>query len=130
MNAIATDQLPLFLLLMLPGLVSRKVYDLQVPAMRDDAGRYMLDALFFGALNAGIWFYPAVWMIDADAPAHTLYPFIVSVLVISPVVLAVLTVRILRSHRLRGLIQHPTPMAWDYYFGLGRPCLVLCQFLS
>src|SRR5690606_40318006 len=46
MTILSPDQIPLFLLLMLPGFISRKAYDLQVPGAQDDAGRYAMDALF------------------------------------------------------------------------------------
>ena len=49
------------------------------------------------------------------------------VFVVSPVVLGILAVRILKSSRLRGLAQHPTPMAWDYFFGRGKSCFMLCR---
>ena len=128
MTFLAPDQVPLFLLLMLPGFISRKVYDLQIPGNHDDAGRYALDALCYGTLNAALWIAPLTWM----APFQQSRPFVfwilvLTALVVSPVCLAIATVRILRSKRLRRWMRHPTPTAWDYYFGQGTPSWVLCR---
>lgn len=127
MTELAFDQLPLFVLLVLPGLVSRKVYDLQIPSSRDDASRYILDATCFGTLNAAFWYIPASVVARDTTPALAIFAFMVVALVVSPVVLGVLAVRLLKSDRLRGLTQHPTPMAWDYFFGRAKPCFLLCR---
>jgi hypothetical protein len=127
MNELTLEQLPLFLILMLPGLVSRKVYDLQVPSSRDDAGRYVLDALCFGTLNAAVWYIPAAWVFHGTTSAIAIFASMVVILVVSPVGLGVLAVRVLKSDRLRGLAQHPTPMAWDYFFGRSKSCFMLCR---
>jgi len=127
MDPLTAEQLPLFLVLMLPGLVSRKVYDLQVPSSRDDAGRYALDALFFGTLNAAIWYIPAAWIFQYTESAMVTFAFMVMALVVSPLGIGILAVRVLKSNRLRGFAQHPTPMAWDYFFGRGKSCFMLCR---
>lgn len=127
MGPMTIEQLPLFLLLMLPGLISRKVYDLQVPSTRDDAARYALDGLCFGTLNAALWYVPATWALRHATIPGILFGLVLVVFVVSPVVLGILTVRALKSSRLRGLAQHPTPMAWDYFFGRGKSCFMLCR---
>jgi hypothetical protein len=45
-NIVTVEQLPVFLLLMLPGLISRKVYELRVPSVATETGRYIVDSLF------------------------------------------------------------------------------------
>lgn len=126
MSFLAPDQVSLFLLLMLPGFISRKVYDLQIPGSQDDAGRFALDALCYGTLNAAIWIVPLAWM----APLVELPPTVAAlvallVLVVSPIALAVGTVRILQSKRMLRWARHPVPMAWDYYFSRRTPCWML-----
>ncbi|MCC7044526.1 MAG: hypothetical protein IT183_11725 [Acidobacteria bacterium] len=120
MTLLSPDQIPLFLLLVLPGFISRKVYDLQVPGAQDDAARYAMDALFYGTLNAGLWIVPLTW-----ASPGWFGPILVVALVLSPVVLSLATVRVLKSRRLHGWTRHPVPMAWDFFFARGIPCWVL-----
>lgn len=120
MTILSPDQVPLFLLLMLPGFISRKVYDLQVPSAQDDAARYAMDALFYGTVNAGLWIGPVTWV----SPPW-FWPVLVAALVVSPTVLSLVVVRILKSRRLQGWTRHPVPMAWDYFFARGIPCWVL-----
>lgn len=126
MTFLAPDQVPLFLLLMLPGFISRKVYDLQIPGNQDDAGRYALDALGYGTLNAALWIAPLNWL-TPSLQSHPLELWLVALLVLigSPVGLGVAAVRLLQSKHLRRWARHPVPMAWDYYFGRSTPCWML-----
>ena len=121
-----TDQWPLLVLLVLPGFISRKVYDLRVPSQSDDGSKYVLDALFYGVLNLGLWVIPLMWALDhyQDRPG-VLGVVAVSALVISPVILATLTVKVLTASALRKWTVHPTPTSWDYFFGKRQACWVL-----
>ena len=120
MTLLSPDQIPLFLLLMLPGFISRKIYDLQVPSAQEDAARYAMDALFYGTVNAGLWIVPLTW-----TPPRWFGPVLVVALVLSPIALSLTTVRLLESRRLHGWTRHPLPMAWDFFFVRGVPCWVL-----
>lgn len=114
------------LLLILPGFISRKVYDLRVPSEAPDTARYVVDALFYGTLNGSIWFLPILWL----APLNETQPLVflgvlLVALVASPVLLALATVHILSLRRLRRWTRHPIPTAWDHFFGQGKPCWML-----
>jgi len=126
MAFLAPEQVPLFLLLMLPGFISRRVYDLQIPGNQDDAGRYALDALGYGTLNAALWIAPLTWM-TPFLQWHPLLLWLVALLalIIGPVGLGVATVRVLQSTHLRRWSRHPLPTAWDYYFSRRTPCWML-----
>ncbi|NQW03684.1 MAG: hypothetical protein HQ485_06615 [Acidobacteria bacterium] len=120
------DQVPVFLLLMLPGFISRKVYDLQISGDRHDGTSYAMDAVVYGTLNAAIWIAPLTWAATFQH-SHPVWfwTLVLTALVASPVALAIVAVWVLRSKHLRGWTRHPMPMAWDYYFGQGVPCWVL-----
>jgi hypothetical protein len=64
------------------------------------------------------------------APLHEARPLVflgilLMALVASPIFLALITVHILSSKRLRGWTRHPIPTAWDHFFGRGQPCWML-----
>lgn len=122
------EQLPLLILLILPGFISRKVYDLRVPSQADDGTKYVFDALFYGVLNLGLWIVPLLWVLDRYPESPVILVAVsVAALIVSPLLLALATVSILSSSRLRRWIVHPTPTAWDYFFGLRKPCWILCR---
>lgn len=127
-DLVRVEQLPIFLLLMLPGFVSRKIYDLRVPSDTPDTARYVVDALFYGTLNTSIWILPILWLEPSQKTRPVLFLGVLLVaLVISPVLLALGTVWILSSTKLRGWTRHPIPTAWDHFFGQSKPCWMLLR---
>jgi hypothetical protein len=131
LGAITTDQIPIFILLILPGFIATKAFDLFVPGGNREASRQVLDALAYGTLNLGFWYVP----LDRYVVPHrdnlpVFYAFTVVMLVVSPVVLAWLAGTVLMHRKARGLVRHPTPTAWDHFFGSGRRVWVLATLKS
>lgn len=119
-------ELPLFLLMLLPGFVSLRVYGLMVPAQRTETSQQVLDALAYGVLNLGLWLVPMLLLLPAPADRPIgFWLFMVVVLVVSPVVLGVAAYRVLMWDRLRRWIRHPMPTAWDHFFSRREPCWIL-----
>lgn len=126
MDFLTVEQLPLFLLLILPGFISRKVFELRVPSETPDTARYLVDAVFYGTLNLSIWIFPVLSLGPLQSTRPVLFfGALLAALVVSPIMLALATVRILSAKRLRGWTRHPIPTAWDNFFGQGRPCWML-----
>ena len=122
------DVLPLFVILVVPGFIAAKVYDLSVPGERRNWASDFLEVLVYGALNFGLWF----WLIDflVERRAEMVWGFRVGmgfVLLVSPIFLGAGTSLLLRWRGLRGFVRHPTPTAWDHFFQRRKECWVLCN---
>ena len=129
MDLLTGDRLGLFALFILPGVISLKVYALLVPSERATTSEHLVDALAYGLLNLGIWAVPIFWVVlprQSSAPV-LFWVAMVAIVVVSPALLGWVAYRVRSSRRLRGRVRHPTPTAWDDYFGRGEPCWMLCR---
>jgi hypothetical protein len=119
---------PLLFLLIVPGFIAVKVYDLLVPSERRDWSSQLMEVMSYGTINFGLWF----WALDSIAHAAVSSPWtyrlgMVLVLFVSPVLMGISAYGILSSRLLRRWIRHPTPTAWDHFFSLGADCWVVCH---
>ena len=128
-----TDNLSLFLYFVVPGFVAMKVYDLIVPSERRKFGESVIEVVSFSMLNLGLTF----WIIaEINNPEFrfnnpVLYYFATFLVVsVVPAALAIATSKLLTSRFLRGIILHPTPTGWDYFFAKGQACWILFHLKS
>lgn len=107
------DRLEEILVLIIPGLVSLKVWTLIniSPTARLKIADYLLDIITFSTLN----FVALSWLlaITAGSPLWLRVVVEIGVLVAAPAVWPVLLRRTLNWRTLRGRIVHPVPLAWD-----------------
>ncbi len=126
MEILATEKINLFFLFVIPGFISMKIWSLLVPSETRKLSNYLLEAVSYSCIN-----FTILIMLTAVKPefqtAHpTLFKFFVFLfLFVLPVVWPIIILLLLRSHLLRGLVIHPTPKSWDYFFGTGLPCYVI-----
>ena len=58
MPDLTIERLQLFLLVVMPGIIAIKVYDLFYPPEKRDFGSSLLEAAAYGLLNFAIWVWP------------------------------------------------------------------------
>ncbi len=127
---ISLENLQVFLLVVLPGFVAIKVYDLFCPPEKRSFGESLVDAVAYGLINFALW----SWMLfDLDlksSPQENPALFTLKCLlflIVSPLALAYGLYR-LRSwkwlaHKFN--IDEPTKTAWDHFFCKGVRCYML-----
>jgi hypothetical protein len=117
----AREHLPVLLVLILPGFISMRVFELLVPTRSTSAGREALEALSYGALNFGIWAVPVLhWLpVLQTRPLRATLAAIL-ILIVSPAALALGARTLLVWPFLRRWVVHPVPTAWDHFFGLRK----------
>jgi len=120
---LSVDRLLLFVVFFIPGLISLKIWSLLVPSERINVADRALEVLTYGALNFAALFW--VIIIANRTGGWLQYLLYATVLLASPVVWPILVNLILKSKFMRGRIVHPTPRAWDAYFGRGHPSFIL-----
>lgn len=128
-----TDNLSLFLYFVVPGFVAMKVYDLIVPSDRRKFGESVIEAVSFSMINLAFTFWIIAEINNPEFRSNSplLYYFVTFIVVFAaPAVLAIASHRFLASRFLRGIMLHPTPSGWDYFFSKGQACWILFHLKS
>ena len=117
----AREQLPWLLVLILPGFISIRVFELLVPARRTSTGREALEALSYGAINFGIWAVPVLYWLPWLQVRPLRFTLVaIALLIVSPAALALGARALLVWPFVRKWVVHPVPTAWDHFFGQRR----------
>jgi len=122
------DSVVLFMLFILPGLISIHIYRLLLPAKDIDWKNVTVQALFYSCLNFVVCLPILVPIHRGDFPAAHPYIYVslfMVVLLVSPVFLPFVLVKLFRWERLMNRLQLPYPTAWDYFFDLRKVVFVL-----
>ena len=120
----------LFLVLVVPGLITMNIYRLLFASEKMDWKDALVQALFYSSLNLAVCFPILVWIQQPDFLDE--YPFwyvssLMLVLLVLPVAWPFLYQCLLRWQWFASKIQLPYPTAWDYFFGQRETCFVLLQ---
>jgi hypothetical protein len=113
------NKLITFIAFAIPGFVALKAYDALAPRPPRDASQQLIDAVAYSCVNYAVMLLPILWVERAEL--RTSHPtgyvlFWVSVVLISPVILACVT-RWARTWRwVQRFLPHPMGKPWDYVF--------------
>jgi hypothetical protein len=122
------DFLRIFLVFVLPGLVSIRVYRLIMPAEGINWSTALIEGIFYSSINYAL-LSPLVWFMHSgnfpsDHPIS--YGFFgIIVLFIGPIIWPLIVSLTVRKTDLVRSLQIPYPSAWDYYFDDRKPAFVL-----
>lgn len=124
MDIWTSDKLILFIVFVIPGFVSLKVYDLIQPGPRQGTSERLIDAVAYSCVIYALLLIPIVFIENSKIRSEVpwlYYLFYVLVLFVSPVLLALLW----KHLRTRGFFlknaPHPTEKPWDYVFTQREP---------
>jgi len=87
-----------------------------------------MDVVSYSCLNYAVWLIP-IYFIESkntfqQSPVEY-YLFYLCVLFLSPIVLTAFFVWMRSWSWLQRVLPHPTGRAWDFYFGLRKPCWII-----
>lgn len=122
------DAIRLFLLFVLPGLISMHVYRLIMPASSINWSTAILEGLFYSSINFAILFPLIVFIHHNQFLAnHPIWYGIIGmgILFVGPIIWPLVYRKIIRSKKLMKGLQLPYPTAWDYFFDFRIPVFVL-----
>lgn len=129
-DLLTPETLDLFLFFVVPGFVAMKLHDLLVPSETRNWGDSLIEVVSYSMLNLAVfwWLMSILWregVRERHSIAYTLGVFLV--VVVAPAGWAALTYLVRQSHLLRRFVLHPSPTAWDFFFGQRRSAWVLCH---
>lgn len=119
MNIWDLDKLHLFIMFVVPGFVSLKVYELFFPSQPKDSSKQIIDAIAYSCINYAFLFF-FIFKIEKSSSATThpnlYFLFYFFVLFISPVILIVIWKWLRSTNFIQNNAPHPTAKPWDYVF--------------
>lgn len=125
---LSLDQLEVFILFVVPGLVSMSTYRLLMPARAIEWSNGLLQGLFYSSLNFVLLAPLIAHLADPGFPRSHPWLFwvgLVLVLLAFPASWPVLLRRVFRWNWVTSRIHIPYPTAWDYLFDMKEPVFVL-----
>ncbi|WP_319805614.1 DUF6338 family protein [Pantoea agglomerans] len=118
-DVLEKGKLLLFVLFIMPGFISMRVYRLFHPAADNDTSKILIDVVSYSCINYSFLLIP-IYLIETnkiiDSHPFWYYIFYFLVLIIVPVFLPILLLMIRQSNRIRQILPHPMGRAWDYFF--------------
>lgn len=125
----------IFIILALPGFISMKAYGLIHPIESKTFKDNLLEAIFFGVLNAILLSPLIIWLYLITDSFQSinyfcLYLIIISSLVIAPIVWAYLLNKGLNTLAQNGSILSRHRTAWDHYFSGEESCWVILHLVD
>ena len=120
MGALEADKLVIFVLFVIPGFVSLRVYDLLYPAERVDGLRRLVEAISYSCINYAVLspFLVPYWSSLTSPNLNKAVGILVLIgaLLVAPIALAYLWNYLRLILARKGIIHHPIGRSWDYVF--------------
>ena len=118
------DQLVLFIMFVIPGFISLKVYDLLAYSHREKTTEAIIDAVAYSSLNYALLAAP-IWLVE-HFNVQSCHPvwysiFYACVLFLFPAIWAWLWHKLRNSQMFQNKMKHPIDKPWDYLFSQRRP---------
>lgn len=120
MNIWDINSLLIFILFVVPGVITLKIYELASPARQVDTSKQIVDAITYSCINYAVMLAPIMWVERGNW--SNLHPaaysaFNVFVILGFPVLLAIAWTLTRRTTFAQRYLPHPTQKPWDYVFG-------------
>lgn len=128
MDILEKGKIFLFVLFIMPGFISMRVYRLFHPSADSDTSKVLIDVVSYSCINYSFLLIP-IYLIEKNN-IFTTYPvlyyfFYFSVLIIIPVLLPIILLKIRNCNKVKQFLPHPMGRAWDYFFSTRQCCWVL-----
>lgn len=118
----------IFIMFVIPGFISLKVYEILQVSVSKESSKLIIDAVAYSCINYAVLFIP-IFLVEKGAVYSSspilYYIFYLFVFLIFPMILPVLLYLLRTSDLLKAKLPHPTGRAWDYYFRQSQDCWVI-----
>lgn len=128
MDILEKGKLFLFVLFIMPGFISMRVYRLFHPSADSDTSKVLIDVVSYSCINFSLLLIP-IYLIEINNIfiSHPVlyYLFYLFVLIIIPVLLPIILLKIRSCEKVKRVLPHPIGRSWDYFFSIRQCCWVL-----
>lgn len=128
MDILEKGKLLLFVLFIMPGFISMRVYRLFHPSADSDTSKILIDVVSYSCINYSFLLIP-IYLIEESNIFLTspilYYLFYFCVLIVIPVLLPIFLIFIRNCEMVKRFLPHPIGRSWDYFFSTRQCCWVL-----
>ncbi|EGJ5966305.1 DUF6338 family protein [Escherichia coli] len=133
MDILEKGKLLLFVLFIMPGFISLKIYSLFHPSVDRDTSKVLIDVISYSCINYAFLLVP-IYFVETEG-VYSKHPFFYYlfyffVLIILPIALPILLIITRRWQFIRKFLPHPTGRPWDYFFSTNQCCWVIITLKS
>lgn len=121
---ISSQTLLVFVILVLPGFISMRVYSLIRPGDQTTLKDSIFEALAYGVMNFGMMFWLFQFAVQSDEVIIQGI-FVAISLVVAPILWPFLLDRALEFAARRGLLHYRYKTAWDDFFSRRNSCWLI-----
>ncbi|MBI5330415.1 MAG: hypothetical protein HZB71_07370 [Betaproteobacteria bacterium] len=125
MDIWSTEKLPLFLMFVVPGFVSLKVWDLLVPGERRGFDSSLVEIVSYSALNFSALAWVIVPLLRNELNGAASLVAIVTIFVIFPTLWPIFWKWLRTRPWLSRFAIHPLVRPWDYVFSKREPAWII-----
>lgn len=128
LNIWTPEAIQLFILFVVPGFISIKVYELLFPTQQPDSSKQLIDAVSFSSVSFAFLYIP-ISIVETSSLKTTClfayYFFYVFVLFLAPLLWVFIFRKIRMSNWFQSKAPHPTQKPWDFVFAQRKPYWVI-----
>ena len=121
MEFLTNDNIQLFILFVIPGFISLKIWGLIHPSHKLVLSESLLEALAFSCFN----YIGTYWLYSIFLKIELVWVYFLLALFIFPLFWPRLLKLILTSRTIKKRIISITPKSWDYFFNKRECCFML-----
>ncbi|PSN06758.1 DUF6338 family protein [Siccibacter turicensis] len=128
MDLLEKGKLILFVLFIMPGFISMKVYKIFYPSADKETTKLIIDIVSYSCINYAILLIPIYWIEKQKtfiSHPFAYYVFYLFALIIIPCLLPLILLYLRKVRFFRKYLPHPTNRPWDYFFSTNQRCWVL-----
>jgi hypothetical protein len=114
-----TNKLLIFILFVIPGFFSIKVYGLLYPSQTKKFADQLIDAIAYSSMNYAFWIMPIYYFIKNKYYEQNfllLWLIVVLVLFVSPIIWVFIWKKLRETNYVQKNMPHPIEKPWDYVF--------------
>lgn len=122
------ENLIFFLLFIVPGFLSLKVYDHFIPTQKREIQNSLIEIITYSLFNAAVVWWPVSLLFKNNIPVdHPFWfeGFCILFLAVLPALWAYFYVLFRKYGPIKHLMLSPYPQAWDFYFACNTESWVL-----
>lgn len=115
MDVLAQDKLILFILFIIPGFISLKIYELIHPSEKQESSKQIIEAITYSCINYAILLPLLLITVQSQSKGLKIFTYALAIF-IAPIVWTILWSWLRKRPLFKKNMPHPIGKPWDFVF--------------